>query len=165
MMLSLILLSVLTILFSTLNMIRHLICDNNQSWLLNLNLIYETLDWGRKWLDDFSAGKTQLVLFDQSNNTGAIDVKVDGSVCEENSYFKMLLLTFSSKLHWVSCILSIAKTGSKKIGALIRSMKYLYSMLLVATWHCWTSYKNGYAGLLVLHLPPLLNPGLIVKMQ
>ena len=35
----------------------------------------ETVDWGRKWLVDFSAGKTQLVLFDQSNNTGAIDVK------------------------------------------------------------------------------------------
>ena len=24
--------------------------------------------------------------------------------------------------------------------------------LLVATWNCWISYKNGYAGLLVLHL-------------
>ena len=27
------------------------------------------------------------------------------------------------------------------------------------------SYKNGYAGLLGLHLPPLVNPCLIVKMQ
>ena len=34
-----------------------------------------TVDWGRKWLVDFSAGKTQLVSFDWSNNTGAIDVK------------------------------------------------------------------------------------------
>ena len=25
------------------------------------------------WLADFNPGKTQLVLFDQSNNTGAID--------------------------------------------------------------------------------------------
>ena len=32
------------------------------------------------------------------------------------------------------------------------------------TWICWTSYKNGYAGLLVLHLLLLLNPWLIVKM-
>ena len=31
------------------------------------------------WLVDFNAGKTQLVLFDHSN-TGAIDVKMDGSV-------------------------------------------------------------------------------------
>ena len=34
----------------------------------------DTVDKGRKWLVDFSAGKTQLALFDRSNNTGAIDV-------------------------------------------------------------------------------------------
>ena len=33
----------------------------------------ETVDWGRKWLVDFNARKTQLVSFDRSNNTGAID--------------------------------------------------------------------------------------------
>ena len=48
-----------------------------------------------------------------------------GSVLEENSSFKMLGLTFSSKLDWGSYIISIAKTASKKIGALIRSMKFL----------------------------------------
>ena len=32
----------LSILLSNLNVIRHLICGNNLSWLLNLNLIYET---------------------------------------------------------------------------------------------------------------------------
>ena len=83
------------------------------------------MDWGRKWLVDFNAGKTQLVLFDQSNNTGAIDVKMDGSVLEEKSFFKMLGLSFSSKLDWGSYIISIAKTASKKIGAFIRSMKFL----------------------------------------
>ena len=36
-----------------------------------------TVDWVRKWLVDFSATKTQLVLFDPSNNTGAIDVRMD----------------------------------------------------------------------------------------
>ena len=40
----------------------------------------DTVDWGRKWLVDFNAGETQLVSFDGSNNTGAIDVKMDGSV-------------------------------------------------------------------------------------
>ena len=45
--------------------------------------IQDTVDWGKKWLVDFNAGKTQLVSFDQSNNTGAIDVKMDGSVLEE----------------------------------------------------------------------------------
>ena len=36
-------------------------------------------------------------------------------------------LTFSSKLNWGSYIISIAKISSKKIGALIHSMKFLYS--------------------------------------
>ena len=42
-MLSIILLSILMILPSTLTAIRHLICGSNLNWLLNLNLIYETL--------------------------------------------------------------------------------------------------------------------------
>ena len=37
----------------------------------------------------------------------------------------MLALTFSSELDWGSYIISIAKTASKKIGALIQSMKFL----------------------------------------
>ena len=73
------------------------------------------MDWGKKWLVDFNAGKTQLVSFDRSNNTGSIDVKMDGSVLEEKSSFKMLGLTFSSKLDWDSHIISIAKTASKKL--------------------------------------------------
>ena len=59
-------------------------------------------EWGRKWLVDSNTGKTQLVLFDRSNNTGAIDVKVHGSVFEENSFFKMLVLSLSSKFDWAS---------------------------------------------------------------
>ena len=50
----------------------------------------DTVDWCRKWLVDFNAGKTQVVLFDQSKNTGAIDVKMDLSVLEEKASFKML---------------------------------------------------------------------------
>ena len=50
---------------------------------------------------------------------------MDGFVPEEKSSFKMLKLTFSSKLDWGSYILSIAKTASKKIGASIRSIKFL----------------------------------------
>ena len=66
-----------------------------------------------------------MVLFDQSNDNGSIDVKMDGSIIEEKLSFKMLGLTFSSKLDWGSYIISIAKTASKKIGALICSMKFL----------------------------------------
>ena len=47
----------------------------------------DTVDWGRKWLVDFNAEKTQLVLYDQSKNTGAIDMKMDGFVLEEKIIF------------------------------------------------------------------------------
>ena len=44
--------------------------------------LQDTVDWGKKWLVDFNAGKTQLVLLGRSNN-GSIDVKMDGSVLKE----------------------------------------------------------------------------------
>ena len=98
---------------------QHLICGNNLNWPLNLNLIYETLDWGRKWLVDCDSRKTELVSLDWSNNTGANDGTKDGSV-------KMLGLTFSTKLNWGFCIISINKTASKKIWALICAKVALY---------------------------------------
>ena len=83
------------------------------------------MDWGKKWLVDFNAGKIQLISFDRSNNSGSIDVKMDGSLLEEKSSFKMLGLTFSLKLDRSSYIIPIAKTASKNIGASIHSMKFL----------------------------------------
>ena len=107
-------------------------CDQASDVWQQLELNYElesdlrdTVEQGRKWLVDFNAGKTQLVSIDRSKNTGAIDVKMDGSVLEEKTPFKMLGLTFSCKLDWGSYIVSIAKTASKIIGALICSMKFL----------------------------------------
>ena len=99
----------------------------------------------------------------------------------------MLGLTFSSKLDWVSYIISIAKTASKKIGAFIRSLKFLSPEVALYVfkstmcpcmeycchvwagvpscyWNCQTSHKNEYAELLVLHLLLLLKPWLIVEM-
>ena len=91
MMLSVILLSMLMRLLSTLK------CDQASDLWQQLELASElksdlrdTVDWGKKWLVDFNAGKTQLVSFDQSNNTDAIDVKMGRSVLEEKSSFKML---------------------------------------------------------------------------
>ena len=118
------------------------------------------VDWGKKWLVDFNAGKTQLVSFDQSNNNGSIDVKMGGSILEEKSSFKMLGLTFSSKLDWGSYIISIAKTASKKIGALIRSMKFLSPEVALYLYkstihprmeyycHVWAGAPNCYLDLL-----------------
>ena len=71
----------------------------------------DIVDWGRKWLVDFKAGITQLILFDQSNNIGSINVKIDGFVLEEKSSFKMLGLAFSCKLDWGSYTITIAKTA------------------------------------------------------
>ena len=88
----------LMILLSIPSVIRHLICGNTLNWLLNLNLISDTVDWGRKCLVDFNAEKTQLVSFDRSYNTGIIDVNIDGSAPEEKLYFKVLVLIFSSNL-------------------------------------------------------------------
>ena len=68
--------------------------------------LQDTVDWGRKWLVDFNGGKTQLVFFDRSNNTGAVDVKMDESVFEEKSSFNVFGLTFSSKLDCGSYIIS-----------------------------------------------------------
>ena len=107
-------------------MIRHLICGNNLNWLLNLNLIYETLWTGAgSGLLISVLEKTQFVLFNQSNSTGAIDVKMGKSVLEEKSSFRLLWFSFSSKLDWGAYIVSIAKTLSKKIVGLIRFRKFL----------------------------------------
>ena len=48
---------------------------------------------------------------------------MDGSVLEEKSSFKMLGLSFPSKLDWGSYIISITKTAS--IRVLIHSIKFL----------------------------------------
>ena len=45
--------------------------------------LQDTVDWGKKWLVDFNAGKTKLVSFDWSNNNSSIGVKMDGTVLEE----------------------------------------------------------------------------------
>ena len=112
---------------------------------------------------------------------------MDESVVEEKSSFKMLGLTFSSKLDWGSYIISIAKTASKKIGALIRSMKFLSPEVALYLYkstirpcveyccHVWAGAPSCYLELLDkiqkqlcrtvgALLLPFLNPWLIVKM-
>ena len=58
----------------------------------------DNMEWGRTWLADFNVGKAQLVLFDWSNNTGAIEVNMDWSVVDEKLSSKILELSLSSKL-------------------------------------------------------------------
>ena len=140
----------------------------------------DTVDWGRKWFVDFNAGKTQLVSFDRSNNTGAIDMKIDGSVLKEESSFKMLGLTFSSKLDWGSYIISIAKTAFKKIGGLIRSMKFLFPEVALYLYkstiqpcmeycfHVWAGAPNCYLELLDMlqkRICRTVNPSFVAFLQ
>ena len=113
-------------------------------------------------------------------------MKIDRSVHEEKSSFKMLGFTFSSKLDWASHIISIPKTASKKIAALIRSMKclspkvtlYLYKATIQPCME-YCSVMSGdpdcylesldklqkrILGLLLFHLLSLLNHWSIIEM-
>ena len=74
-------------------------------------------------------------------------MKMDGSVLEERS--SVSLLCISINLPYAHIWNTVVTSGL---------------VTLVATWNCQTSYKNEYAGLLVLHLLLLLNPWLIVEM-
>ena len=94
----------------------------------------------------------------------------------------MLGLNFSSKLDWDSYIITIAKTASKKIGALVRSMKFLSLKVVLYLYkctirRCMEYYCHVQAGapssylevldilqkLLVLDLLPCVNPWLIFE--
>ena len=119
----------------------------------------DIVNWDRKWLVDSNVRKTWLVSVDRFNNSGAIDVKMDGSGLKGKSPFKMLGLTFSSKSDWGFYIVSILKLPTRKLEPLIHSMiffllrllcisiKLPYGhvwntvavsglVLLVATWNC-----------------------------
>ena len=48
----------------------------------------DSVDWGRKWLFNFNAGKAELVSFDRSDNTVAIVVKIDGSAFVEKHHLR-----------------------------------------------------------------------------
>ena len=85
---------------------------------------------------------------------------MDGSVLQVKSSFKMLRLTFSSKMDWNSYIIFIVKTASKKIGALIYSTKFPFAEVTVCLLkstilpcmeyccHIWAGSPNCYFELL-----------------
>ena len=62
-------------------------------------LLPDTVDYSRKCLVDFNAGKTELLLFDQFNNCVGIDVKMNEANLDKKSSFKLLGLFFSSSLY------------------------------------------------------------------
>ena len=145
-----------------------------------VHCIWNTLDWDKKWLVDFNPGKTQIFSFRLPNNIGAIKVKMDESVFETKSSFKMLWLTFFFKLDWGFYIIRIPKSASKKIGSffLLRFLCFSINLPYLNAWktcfYVWVGVPScylelldklqKYAVLLTLPLSPILNPWLIVAM-
>ena len=85
--------------------------------------IQDTMDWSRKRLVDFNTGKTQLALSDWSNNSDAIDMKMDEFVLEENhflGYWDCLFL-----LKFISYVVYIAKTAFKKLKFLFLRLFFI----------------------------------------
>ena len=122
-------------------MIRDLICGNNQSCLLNLNMTFET-------------GTTSVFLilmqekstfFDWSNYSGTIDMK------KEKSSFQMLGLSSSSELDWGSCTVFIANTTFKKICAFMCSIRFFLLRFL------FISKDLSYSSQLLLGYVDMLN--------
>ena len=58
------------------------------------------MDWGTKWLADFSAERIQLAWFDLPNNTGAIDVKMDVKISSWKNHL-LRCLGWLSLLNWI----------------------------------------------------------------
>lgn len=50
------------------------------------------MHWIKKWLLNFNSGKTELVSFERSKNSGATDAKMDESV--KKSSFRIVALSF-----------------------------------------------------------------------
>ena len=66
---------------STLIMLRLLICSNLACKFESD--LQDCLDWGRRWLVNLSARKTQLYSLYCSNNAGVLDANLDGPVLDE----------------------------------------------------------------------------------
>ena len=124
-----------------------------KSDLWDTGLRQEVTCWLQCW-------KNSTATFNWSNNIGAIDVKMDGSVLDENLPFRLLGLTFSSKLGWSYYIISTVKISSKKIAALNDSMNFLSPEVALYLYkstirpymeHCcrsWADAPSFYLGLL-----------------
>ena len=102
--------------------IRHLICGNNVNSFLNLNLIYETLWTGTRRAFLISVlGKLNWFCLTSEITMVLLMWKCMG-------LFLLRCLGWSSLLNWIGALalsLLLKLTASKKIGPLIRSIKFL----------------------------------------
>ena len=71
--------------FFTVNVTEHLIFGNNFIWVLNFDLIFETLYIAvASGLLNLTLGKTQLFSFYPSNSSNAINLIIYGCVFKKN---------------------------------------------------------------------------------
>ena len=110
------------VVFSTISVIKHLIWQQLDQ--------QDTLDWDRKRLVDFNAPKTELVLFDWSNNSGVTDVgshatscyldvldKLQKRICRSfGPSFAPTLKSLAHRRNVVSLSLFFFKKKKKKLG-------------------------------------------------
>ena len=114
---------------------------------LKLASTYKTL--GQEVDFWFQCLKTQLVLFEQPNITAAIMLKWLGLFFSKNHLLRSQ--RFSSKFNLGSHIISVAKTVSKKTGALICSMMFLSPKVALhlfksIIWPCMKYFCHIWAG-------------------
>ena len=88
------------------------------------------MDWGRKWVVDFYAGKTRRFSFDCLDNSGAINVKIGILSLMENHFLRCW--EFCLILGWCNLIVFIAKNVFKKNGALIRSINFILRLCFIS---------------------------------
>ena len=72
-------------------------------------------------------------MFDWSNKSSTIDVKMDGSILQEKQFLKILGRFSLLNSTGTPCIVSIAKTASKKVGTLLYFLSFFFLSLLVTS--------------------------------
>ena len=85
----------------------------------------DIVEWGKKWLVTFNAGKTKLLSVSKCHRATPFSIAMNGEDLPENNSFRLLGLTFSKSLTWNEYVEAIAKAAAQKVGSLYRARAYL----------------------------------------
>ena len=87
--------------------------------------LQDIVEWGKKWLVTFNAGKTKLLSVSKCHRATPFSIPMNGKDLPENNSFRLLGLTFSNSLTWNEYVEAIAKSAAQKVGSLYRARAYL----------------------------------------
>ena len=87
--------------------------------------LHDIVEWGKKWLVTFNAGKTKLLSVSKCHRATPFSIPMNGKDLPENNSFRLLGLTFSNSLTWNEYVEAIAKSAAQKVGSLYRARAYL----------------------------------------